>query len=238
MCTVTTIEPAEDINTEEGSSNGSDEEEEEEEEEEGRGHTPADVARASEDRSRFGCTCGRCIEGLLSPRMVFALECQADTLCDIIREDVGFMTPGNLYLWWEHSVLENVPEVARRLMRRNKSMWIGMAQLFGHVADCLRSRELPTDANVSPLIEFEARKYLDSGGTVNSVVLACFEHVFNQSNELGDGTHHETFHRDIAKLPACKNDQEYKMARKGYQRFDGVEHKKWWRDTMPRNSGY
>ena len=117
-----------------------------------------------------------------------------------------------------------MPEVARRLTRRNKSVWIDMAQVFGHVADCLRSGELPTDANVSPLVEAESRKYLDGGGTVNSVVLACFEHVFAQSIELGDGTHHETFRRDIARLPVCKNDQEYKMARKGYQKFDGVEH--------------
>lgn len=200
-----------------------------------RGHTPVNVAGATEDRSRFGCTCGRCIEGFLSPRMVFALECQADTLCDMLRDDVDFRkTSGGLYEWWEDLVLKDVPEVAQRLMRRNKSMWIGMAQFFGHVADCLRSGKLPTDANVTPLIEIESRKYLDGGGTVASVVLACFDYVVDQSIELGDGTHHETFRRDIARPPACKNDKEYKIARKGYQKFDGVEHQKWWSDAMPR----
>ena len=164
--------------------------------------------------------------------MALALECQAEYLCDTIGDDVYVYTktPGDLYEWWEDDTLKDVPETARRHMRRNKSMWIGIAQLFGHVAACLRSGKLPTDANVTPLIEAESRKFLDGGGTVASVVLACFGYVFDQSIELGD--------RDIARLPACKNDQEYKMARKWYEKFDGVEHKKWWRDTMPRNFGY
>ena len=231
----TNTETTEEVKSEEDTSDGFAEDEESEGE---RGHTPVNVAGATQDISRFGCTCRRCIEGFLSPRMVFALECQADTLCDTTREDVQCKTPLNLCGWWEDDVLKGVLEVAGRLMHRNKSMWIGMAHFSGHVADCLRSGKLPTDANVSPLIKAEPRKYLDSGGTVASAVLVCFDWVVDQSIELSNSTHHETFHRDIAKIAACRNDQEYKMARKGYQHFDEVEHKKWWRDTMPQHFGY
>ena len=64
-------------NSEQGSSDGYAEEEEEEEELEERIHASMHVARATEDRSRFGYNCRLCIEGFLSPRMAFALECQA-----------------------------------------------------------------------------------------------------------------------------------------------------------------
>lgn len=223
-----------DIEAEEYESDGSNEEKEENEHTPVY-HTPVYLATV-EDRSRFGCTCGRCIEGFLSPRMAFALECQANTLGDTISEDIYYMAPRVLYEWWEDVVLQDVPEIAQRSMRRDKSLWKGFARLFGHVADCVRSGKLPTTDNVLPSLGAEwnpeSRKFLNSGGTVASVVLACFEHVFAHSIELGDGTHDETFRRDIMRIRACKNDKEYKMARKGYQRFEGVDGKKWWRDLM------
>ncbi|KAE8343280.1 hypothetical protein BDV24DRAFT_161720 [Aspergillus arachidicola] len=39
-------------------------------------------------RLKYGCTCGQCISGFLSPRMRFALECQADIWSDFLLEDI------------------------------------------------------------------------------------------------------------------------------------------------------
>ncbi|OJJ97244.1 hypothetical protein ASPACDRAFT_46098 [Aspergillus aculeatus ATCC 16872] len=39
-------------------------------------------------RFKYGCTCGQCISGFLSPRMCFALECQADIWSNFLREDI------------------------------------------------------------------------------------------------------------------------------------------------------
>ena len=38
------------------------------------------------DKSRFECTCGHCIEGILSPRLATVLRRHADTICETVQK--------------------------------------------------------------------------------------------------------------------------------------------------------
>lgn len=79
---------------------------------------------------------------------------------------------------------------------------------------------------VSTIQEFgggwETREYLSQGGTVASIVLACFDHAIDQGICSGDGSFEESHGEDIAKLPKCRNDHEFEMAMRVYKKQECV----------------
>lgn len=68
----------------------------------------------------------------------------------------------------------------------------------------------------------EAIEYLSQGGTVASIVLACFDHATDQDIYSGDGSFEEAHGEDIAKLPKCRNDHEFAMAMRVYKEQECV----------------
>ena len=47
-----------------------------------------DPSRSDSSRLTFGCTCGQCLGGFLSPRMAFALDCQGDIKHEELDDDL------------------------------------------------------------------------------------------------------------------------------------------------------
>lgn len=166
----------------------------------------------------FGCTCGLCLGGFLSPRVAYALECQGGWCHDMLS--------GNLYLnptiWcdqWDEMLDHLAPRVKVNL-RTNKSMRQGFTNLFSFIAPTLQAKRLPTSENILHLQAAcnewppVTRNYLQRGGTVYAVVQACFDRAIDQDQYLGDGRHEETFQSDIDALPTCRNDREFVFARR------------------------
>ena len=58
--------------------------------------------------------------------------------------------------------------------------------------------------------------FFSKRGTINSIVLACFEQAINSSKYLGDGVSemHDWESRNLSK---CRNDQEFVMVRNLYK---------------------
>lgn len=73
-------------------------------------------------RLRYGCTCGKCISGFLSPRMCFALECQADIWSDFLREDIE---DGKFWVENNCTFLSFLPRSVQNNLKTNKSMRYG-----------------------------------------------------------------------------------------------------------------
>jgi len=170
------------------------------------------------DRSRFkfGCTCGQCIMGILSPRMRFALECQGD-----IQHDTLFysLDDGELFVEFEESLsLQFVPSWVRENMKTNMSMRKGFTQLCLHFSKCVKEANivgLPTEENVLHELRNAnewppvSRNFLSRDGTVYSVGSWLFEAAMNQDLFAGDGEHYEVFQDEIEQLPECRNDHEF-----------------------------
>jgi hypothetical protein len=88
--------------------------------------TPAEYARL-----KFGCTCGSCIDGFLSPRMKFALLCQAEHLHDLLNEEIG---DGNMWcIMHDYSFTHVASDIRRNLqptsriardLRTSSVMWL------------------------------------------------------------------------------------------------------------------
>lgn len=161
---------------------------------------------------KFGCTCGKCIDGFLSPRMCFALLCQAEITHDLLTV---FDEDGQMWLMMHHYLITYVAPDIQRNFATNKSYRRGFANLFLHAATALRSKNPPTLSNI--LMEFEdasewppyTRNFLQRGGRPESVLRTLFENTLEQDEWAGDGSHMETFEDQVKALPECRNDHEF-----------------------------
>lgn len=181
-------------------------------------------------RYKYGCTCGQCIGGFLSPRMRFALLCVAETQhyeLNLFMDDDS----GPTWVAWNGYSLLHLPERVRENMKTNKSMRRGFTNMFDHFAGCLRKGIWPTKAAVLRLYRDDAsewppvtRSYLERGGTVAAVANAIFEQAMGQDEWAGDGNHRECSAEDIDALVACRNDHEFGFVAGmcGYKRFSRI----------------
>jgi hypothetical protein len=184
-------------------------------------------------RLKFGCTCGQCILGILSPRMRFALECQSEMQHDILLDAID---DGEDFVEFEQcSALQFVPSSVREIMKTNKSMRQGFANLFHHFSKCVKEANivrLPNEENVLHKLRNAnerppvTRNFLNRGGTVYSVGSWLFTAAMNEDLFAGDGNHYETFHDDIKELPECRNDHEFGFVSSacGYKRVSKIQY--------------
>lgn len=188
--------------------------------------TSLDLARLAS-----GCTCGQCISGFLSPRMCFALLCQAeihhDTLSDAIMQDSG-----SDFVDFNEELLEYLPNRVRENLKTNKSMRQGFANMCDHIATCLRAKVVPNEANVLDALQNASewppvtKNFVQRGGSVASVALMLFQGAMNEDELAGDGTHVETFGEDVTELPECRNDHEFGFVSGmcGYRRISQIRY--------------
>jgi len=74
-------------------------------------------------RIKYGCTCGSCVGGFLSPRAIYQLTTQAEMLHDTLMDSYD-----DLYeLVDEHT--SHLPQRVRANLKTNKAMRAGFAQV-------------------------------------------------------------------------------------------------------------
>ncbi|MCJ1284325.1 hypothetical protein MMC26_003656 [Xylographa opegraphella] len=179
---------------------------------------PSDMDKA---QATFGCTCGMCLGGI-SPRMGFALECQVrlrhHAKNRIFRGDIS----GECWCSENYLHLEHLAPRVRRQLEINEFMRQGVTNLFRHIADCLRQKQVPTTLNMLHVLEAagewppNTKNFLQRGGTVAALMQVCFELAGNDDRYLGDGSHEKDFQPLIDELPTCRNDREFLFAMRVY----------------------
>ncbi|KAI1171944.1 hypothetical protein F4777DRAFT_590874 [Nemania sp. FL0916] len=171
-------------------------------------------------RLKYGCTCGQCVGGFLSPRMQFALAAQAEYQHDILNDYPGSDCSGADWVEGNDDVLGHLPMAVQQNLVTNKSMREGFINMCQHVARCLRKKRLPNTATVLDYIRDEAREwppvtksFLQRGGTVAAVANMLFDKVIAGDEWAGDQTLIEESGDDFNQLPVCRNDHEFNFVR-------------------------
>ncbi|KAE8397708.1 hypothetical protein BDV37DRAFT_49940 [Aspergillus pseudonomiae] len=77
-------------------------------------------------RLKYGCTCGQCLSGFLSPRMRFSSECQARVWFDLLLEDID---EGKFWVRSNRTYLTFLPRDMQNNLKTNKSMRKGFMNL-------------------------------------------------------------------------------------------------------------
>lgn len=169
-------------------------------------------SRIQFERLKFGCTCGCCVDGFLSPRMKFALLCQAEMGHDSLEVDID--NGEDWTLMAEHMYQHVHPDIQRNFVT-NKSLRQGFANVFDHAAITLRANKAPTIVNILDVYRNSAEwppvttSFYERGGTPESALRTIFESARDQDEWAGDGNHMDVFEEDIISLPECRNDHEF-----------------------------
>ena len=190
-------------------------------------------------RASYGCTCGECLEGFLSPRTLFSLECHAQQAHDkLIRELQHFSSQEWVnknkdlcFKYIEHKTLRELAREETREEEYNGSSDTrqGVCKVFKHIARCCQAKEIPTTsillkrmdgANWHVFYSIPLRYYFQNGGTVFALVQAIFELCIEGDKYQGSGEHDHLFAREIAGLKACRNDREFTFARRAYSKLE------------------
>jgi hypothetical protein len=165
-------------------------------------------------RLQFGCTCGACVDGFLSPRMKFALHWEAESIYEMLKRgiededgDVWYMKNEYLFAYVASNIRESfvIGDTDRK----------GFTSIFNHAAATLNANKSPTVVNVmsvrgeSDLWPSCTRNYLQDGGTVESCLKIVFEHARGHDRLAGDHVHMDMCKKDIEALPECRNDHEF-----------------------------
>lgn len=165
-------------------------------------------------RLKYGCTCGECVNGFLSPRMKFALLCQAEIGHDMLSEEIE--DAEHWCLLHEDTIIHVAPDIQRNFLT-NKSLRTGFGKIFLHTTDALRANIAPTIDNILDVWRDSSEwppvtmSFYQRGGTTESALRIIFEHAREQDEWAGDGHHMAVFEREISALPQCRNDHEFEF---------------------------
>ncbi|KAL4811423.1 hypothetical protein ASPSYDRAFT_41373 [Aspergillus sydowii CBS 593.65] len=171
----------------------------------------------STSRLKYGCSCGQCIGGFLSPRMKLALLDQAGTLYDFLSDSIddGQSWVADNDLWFRYVAYD-----VQQKFKTNKSIRQGYANVFSRVRECLESNLAPSIENILQAVGEASewppvtRNYLTRAGDVAGVraVLTC---IFNRARDLddrtGDGDFQIMYASKYSSLSVCRNDREFKF---------------------------
>ncbi|KAH1415672.1 hypothetical protein KXX64_005770, partial [Aspergillus fumigatus] len=171
-------------------------------------------------RLKYGCTCGRCISGFLSPRMRSAFEYQAEILSDQLLEDIS---NGELWVANDSSRLYLFSHRLRNKLKASQRMRKGLVALLGHIAACLQRNMIPSEHNVEMILRGAkssfSERFLQRGESVEAVATMLFRWAM-ESDELAGNSSHlrlEAFEAKICQVPACRNDHEFGFGRTVYE---------------------
>ncbi|KAI0072691.1 hypothetical protein K474DRAFT_1711376 [Panus rudis PR-1116 ss-1] len=175
-----------------------------------------DIGGLSEDEyvrvKAFGCTCNRCRDGWLSPRMVARMLVDIDTKVDKITHFLGTARMGNRPIPptnIEELELNNIPNPLWQYITSQVSL--DYIHLLATIRTILQHpNEVPSSKSV-----------LERAGTIGSYlavggadsVLYAFDSITNRENHeevLGEVAE-EVYERDD--VPECANDRKYGLVR-------------------------
>jgi hypothetical protein len=192
-----------------------------------RGLVREQMSKAELLRLKFGCTCGSCLGGFLSPRMRNMLLFNAEMTFDFIYT-YGDGLDGNSWCSENEDVLEYVPALMAQNFRIHKDSRTGFCMLWNHLAACIEGNMLPTEENILLLVRNanewppHCRNFIQKGGLISSAATM----LFKKAMELEEFYHLED-EQNLTPIdfPTCRNDREISLVSGmcGYERVPRVQ---------------
>ncbi|THH28406.1 hypothetical protein EUX98_g5788 [Antrodiella citrinella] len=172
---------------------------------------------------RFGCTCNKCTDGWLSPRMRYRLLCTSELIHDMVPD---FISENKLAPMDPMTIASSVglDYVPPRLWTKINSLFAYsyMAVVRGFQQACRDLTTTPTPAVVRALAGPDAHYYFQKDGRVE-YALDYIEHFANDQSPLGDNEWDSLQDEQAeegdeealaySQMPDCANDLNFELVR-------------------------
>lgn len=169
--------------------------------------------------AKFGCSCGQCIAGSLSPRMMKALRDEADSLYDLLIH-LGSEEDGESWYSDFKDSLIYLPSRLQKHFRRSRILRNVFTELVGAVAKVVAGKGVPHTASVvdslkdNPIWSQINGHYFQKGGTVAAVVNLVIDNAKEHDTEAGTPLFEVADNDSVFELPTCRNDSEFEFVRR------------------------
>ena len=203
------------------------------------GRATTDVSADDQLRASHSCTCGKCSNGFLSPRMLLRLQYYAQEASEKLKLDETQLTPARWVLQNQDLYLKYVERrVLRELSREGEKAFLGqtfyrdgVCEIFQLISECFEAKVTPTTIHLLQKAQegqrlFESslgmHDFLRIGGNVSSLVDAVFELVTEGDKYQGSGDFDRHFALEIEDLPECYNDHEIGFVRRTLTQLESL----------------
>lgn len=187
-------------------------------------------------RLKYGCTCGECTGGFLSPRMKLALLYEAEITYHSCKEEIAEkgIQMGCLLNFGR---LGAPASAVQKEFLTNTSLRQGFVNCFQHIVDCLLGNKAPTVENILQTLKESGerpqftRMYLrwrkSPEKNLEEVLGGLLKMIRDRNDIFGDGEIMSKLGKEIDRLKSCRNDHEYGFIAKalGLPGLDGKDGK-------------
>lgn len=160
-----------------------------------------------------GCTCGQCLSGFISPRILYALRTAAEVNHDLLNEALE-LPPELDFLGSDDWGQEYLPARVHANLKKNKSVCRGFCDMCKYIAVCLARRMVPIESNVLAIEREQcgwpphSATFLQRGGSVESVWLVVCRDAMREDDWAG-GECVSELDKEFTDLAECRNDSEF-----------------------------
>jgi hypothetical protein len=171
------------------------------------------------DMAKFGCSCGQCVAGFLSPRMIEKLHDEAAMLYDLLS-GLGSGVDGETWCLAFKDTLVHLPDKLQPHFRRNKILRKVFTRLIGAVTQCLANKVVPHEASVVNALRKTSiwsqidGHYFQKGGTVAAAVNIVIDKAKEHDAEARTPSFEVENDDSLSKIPNCRNDNEFEFVRR------------------------
>ncbi|VDB87279.1 unnamed protein product [Peniophora sp. CBMAI 1063] len=185
----------------------------------------------TQDAARWGCTCGQCVMGWFSLRMLYQVSVRAEVAMDMLLQSLDLTpadeTRGRARLYRSSTLdeihfMEYIPQ-SIRAQGVHATFLKGYGAVLRAIASVTKRNQIPTVQLVSSHAldgkhdHFAARAvefFFQKGGRVEHALNG----VLHEASELGPGGDGsfldiDEFADELADLPDCENDEDYPLLR-------------------------
>ncbi|KAI9677493.1 MAG: hypothetical protein M1817_006447 [Caeruleum heppii] len=178
-----------------------------------------DPIPAELQRVRFGCSCGRCVDGIMSKRMQAAIVEEASVVQSRLESELAKRktAPRNRIISYYQMHTMHLPNRLQKAMHDSRGMREGYRNLYGYLAKCVEDQAVPSDERMLQVIERASenpavtKEFLSRGGTIDRVRSDVLKGVIvdflRDGEEAGFGDYPSR--NEDRPLPRCRNDHEY-----------------------------
>lgn len=133
-------------------------------------------------RLKFGCTCGQCIGGFISPRFASALKYQAQQMYrDIQRVLAQKRSKDSRKGIFRQIAMVNIPFALTELLETDDAILEGLMKTLLYIPRTLDAGQLPTTAHLlqtpSAKLDTDVQRFHANGGSVGQSVSESFVNV-------------------------------------------------------------
>lgn len=163
------------------------------------------------EQLKFGCTCGQCLGGYLSPRMSVALQAEAQSVQNTLNSGIE---DGPTWVTTHDRLLRHVSTDILQKLRADRPLRIGFIAMFEHIPSCLKQKLPPTMENLRGYASKSpaSKRYIKRGGTVGAALRLVFEIAKKADKLVGNGEDWKRYGEQIEQLKECRNDSEFAFA--------------------------